>query len=171
MLWMYACIHVCMYVCLRAGIDVCTHIYVSIKSVDSEEVFCLWVVGTLRIYLIFVTPNSCPPSYCFSCLPFGKIYVHMSYAYMYNQGCQKYYYHSFFFSYPPFTLPPEQPHTHTHIHLQVRVQGPLEITKYDKFWGEGDTPTKDASFSLPFGELEFLLDANKRKQEHGRRSL
>jgi ferredoxin len=45
---------------------------------------------------------------------------------------------------------------------QVRVEGDLEVTKYDKFWGQGDAETADRSFSTPFGELEFLLDAGKR---------
>ena len=36
------------------------------------------------------------------------------------------------------------------------------VTKYDKFWGQGDAETADRSFSTPFGELEFLLDAGKR---------
>jgi hypothetical protein len=44
---------------------------------------------------------------------------------------------------------------------QVRVHGDLQVTKYDRFWGEGDDETKDRSFSMPFAELEFLLDSNK----------
>jgi hypothetical protein len=45
---------------------------------------------------------------------------------------------------------------------QVRVEGDLHVTKYDRFWGEGDTETSDKSFSVPFGELEYLLDASKK---------
>jgi hypothetical protein len=45
---------------------------------------------------------------------------------------------------------------------KVVVEGDLAVTKYDRFWGEGDEVTKDLSFSVPFGELEFLLDQNKK---------
>lgn len=44
----------------------------------------------------------------------------------------------------------------------MRVQGDLEVTKYDKFWGQGDKESEDRSFSKPFGELEFLFDGSKK---------
>ena len=47
---------------------------------------------------------------------------------------------------------------------QVRVKGDLEVTKFDKFWGQGTSETKDQSFSAPFGELEFLLDNSHKDQ-------
>ena len=45
---------------------------------------------------------------------------------------------------------------------QVRVEGDLDVTKFDQFWGQGSEETRDRSFSVPFGELEYLLDADKR---------
>jgi len=61
-------------------------------------------------------------------------------------------------------FPPHAPPGNERLRLacQVRVEGDLEVTKYDKFWGQGDAETADRSFSTPFGELEFLLDAGKR---------
>ncbi len=56
--------------------------------------------------------------------------------------------------------------------LQVAVQGNLQLTKYDRFWGEGTTPLPDlppqgegpASATgagvTPLGPLEFVLDPN-----------
>lgn len=53
--------------------------------------------------------------------------------------------------------------------LQVTCDGPeLEVIKRDKFWGQGDTVLGPAAgpgdYSMPLGELEFLLDS-KRKQQ------
>lgn len=61
-------------------------------------------------------------------------------------------------------FPPHAPPGNKRLRLacQVRVEGDLEVTKYDKFWGQGYAETSDRSFSTPFGELEFLLDADKR---------
>lgn len=46
--------------------------------------------------------------------------------------------------------------------MQVSVEGDLKLTKYDGFWGQGDAKTADTSFSIPFGELEYVLDSNKK---------
>lgn len=62
-------------------------------------------------------------------------------------------------NFPPHASPGNE---RLRLACQVRVEGDLEVTKYDKFWGQGDAETADRSFSTPFGELEFLLDAGKR---------
>jgi hypothetical protein len=53
--------------------------------------------------------------------------------------------------------------------MQVSCQGAeLSVLKRDKFWGQGDAvlgPAGPGEYSLPLGELEFLLDANRRQQQ------
>lgn len=53
--------------------------------------------------------------------------------------------------------------------LQVSCAGPeLEVIKRDRFWGQGDVvlgpATGPGEYSLPLGELEFLLDQQGRKE-------
>eukprot|EP00960_Hanusia_phi_P053830 762474-Hanusia_phi.AAC.2 len=47
------------------------------------------------------------------------------------------------------------------VYGQVRVQGDLKVTKFDKFWGQGEEETREKSFSAPLGELEYLLDRKR----------
>lgn len=48
------------------------------------------------------------------------------------------------------------------------VGAELAVTKRDRFWGQGDAvlgPAGPGEFSLPLGELEFLLDSDRRQQQ------
>lgn len=49
---------------------------------------------------------------------------------------------------------------------QVTCEGDqLQVIKRDKFWGQGNTILGAAGpeeYSVPLGELEFLLDRNKK---------
>ena len=62
-----------------------------------------------------------------------------------------------------FNLPPHSAPGNKKLRLacQVRVEGALGVTKYDRFWGEGDAESTDLTQSLPLGELEFIFDAHK----------
>jgi hypothetical protein len=50
--------------------------------------------------------------------------------------------------------------------LQVSCEGDeLQVVKRDKFWGQGDNvlgPAQAGGYSFPLGELEFLLDSNRK---------
>jgi hypothetical protein len=53
---------------------------------------------------------------------------------------------------------------------QVSCQGAeLAVIKRDGFWGQGDAllgpAGPDDGYSLPLGELEFLLDSTRRTQQ------
>jgi hypothetical protein len=49
--------------------------------------------------------------------------------------------------------------------LQVTCQADVEVVKRDRFWGQGSVVLgpigAGEEFSLPLGQLEFLLDPNK----------
>lgn len=62
-------------------------------------------------------------------------------------------------------FPPHGPPGNQKLRLacQVTCQSDLEVTKYNKFWGEGDEvmpPAAASEYTLPLGQLEFVLDKN-----------
>ncbi|KAG2435452.1 hypothetical protein HYH02_011952 [Chlamydomonas schloesseri] len=81
---------------------------------------------------------------------------------------------------PPHSAPGNQ---RLRLACQVACAGDLRLTKYDKFWGEGDTPLPDlpptagaaggaageggagGAGVTPLGELEFVLDREAQRPE------
>ena len=63
------------------------------------------------------------------------------------------------FNFPPHSAPGNKK---LRLACQVRVEGALGVTKYDRFWGEGDAESTDLTQSLPLGELEFIFDAHNK---------
>ncbi|GLC69309.1 hypothetical protein PLESTF_000814200 [Pleodorina starrii] len=61
-------------------------------------------------------------------------------------------------------FPPHAPPNNGRLRLacQVACMGDLQVVKYDKFWGEGDSPLPDLRSKppavAPLGALEFVLD-------------
>ena len=59
---------------------------------------------------------------------------------------------------PPFT----EASSHLRLACQVQVQGDLQVTKYNGFWGQGTERSEDTDFALPLGDIEFILDQSER---------
>ncbi|WIA12545.1 hypothetical protein OEZ85_006206 [Tetradesmus obliquus] len=68
-------------------------------------------------------------------------------------------------------FPPHKPPNNQRLRLACQVAcvgAELAVTKRDRFWGQGDAvlgPAGPGEFSLPLGELEFLLDSDRRQQQ------
>ncbi|KAG6545592.1 hypothetical protein Mapa_012945 [Marchantia paleacea] len=64
-------------------------------------------------------------------------------------------------------LPPHGPPQNVNLRLacSVQVDGDLTVTKFNKFWGQGEVPVGPASVTdrvTPLGDIEFILDSRKK---------